>query len=238
MELFYIPNFIPGQPTMNLSADESYHARKVLRKRRGDLLRLTDGLGTDITAIIQNDKGQQLELLIQKQEKIAFPPENMIEAALSTIRPNRMDWAVEKLTELGVQTIVPLHCQYTNYRQIKIDHLRKIAISAMKQSGQFYLPEIKSAVSMEEWLIETSQQPGTKYLAHPILEQSKKIVKSKPDEKFLLTVGPEGGFHPDEVSHALQHGFELLPLGQTILRTETAAVSGVVHLKILKSQLF
>jgi 16S rRNA (uracil1498-N3)-methyltransferase len=236
MELFYIPNFIPGQPTLNLPAEESHHARKVLRKRKGDILRLTDGLGSDITAIILDDKEPQLELLIQQQERIPFPPENLIEVALSVIRPNRMDWAIEKLTELGVQTIVPIHCQYTNYRSIKIEHLRKIAISAMKQSGQLYLPDIKPDLDFKKWLTDTAQYPGSKFLAHPHREPAEKIIGAKPDEKFLLAIGPEGGFHPDELSLARQAGFQLLPLGQTILRTETAAVSGVIHLKIRKSQ--
>jgi len=162
----------------------------------------------------------------------------LIEVAISTIRPNRMDWAIEKLTELGVQSIVPLHCHFTNYWQIKREHLQKIAISAMKQSRQYFLPEIKDVVSLEEWLLGTSQQSGVKFLAHPRWEQSEKINTSRLSEKFFIAVGPEGGFHPDEISHAGQVGFELLPLGQTILRTETAAVRGVVQLKILKSQLF
>ena len=237
MELFYIPNFLPGQPILILPAEESHHARKVLRKRRGDILRLTDGLGRDITAIIQDDKEPQLKLLIQQQKQTPFPPENLIQVALSVIRPNRLDWAVEKLTELGVETIVPIHCHYTTFRAIKIDHLRKIAISAMKQSGQFYLPEIKSAIDFKEWLTAIAQDPGGKFLAHPDPESTGKIIRTKSDERFLIAIGPEGGFHSDEISLARQAGFELLSLGQTILRTETAAVSGVVHLKIRKSQL-
>jgi 16S rRNA (uracil1498-N3)-methyltransferase len=237
MELFYIPNFLPGQPTLNLPADESHHARKVLRKRRGDILRLTDGLGSEITAIIQDDKEPQLKLSIIKHEKRPFPPKNLIQVALSVIRPNRLDWAVEKLTEIGVQIIVPIQCHYTTFRSIKIDHLRKIAISAMKQSGQFYLPEIKAAIDFKKWLTEAAQNPGGKFLAHPHPESAGKMMETKIDESFLIAIGPEGGFHPDEILLARQAGFELLPLGETILRTETAAVSGVVHLKIWKSQL-
>jgi len=238
MELFYIPDYLPGQPTLNLPADESHHARKVLRKRRGDILRVTDGLGSDITAIIQDDKEPQLKLLIQKVEQIPFPPENRIEVALSVIRPNRMDWAIEKLTELGVHTIIPLHCQYTNYRSIKIDHLRKIAVSAMKQSKQYYLPVIKPTMDLKEWIANAAQNPGRKFLAHPKAELSGQIPEIKPDEKFWIAIGPEGGFHPDEISLTRQAGFELLPLGQTILRTETAAIRGIIYLKLLKEKLF
>jgi 16S rRNA (uracil1498-N3)-methyltransferase len=236
MDLFYIPEFVPGQQQIILSADESHHAKRVLRKRKGDFLRLTDGRGYDLSAKIQEDRSTQLLLQLQKQEKTAFPPENLIEVAISTIRPNRMDWAIEKLTELGVQTIVPLHCLFTNYRQIKTDHLRKIAVSAMKQSGQFYLPEIRPAISFSQWLQETGNEKGLKLLAHQSLAYDVQQDKSGRDKKKFLAVGPEGGFHPDEISQAQQLGFQILPLGQTILRTETAAVSGVVHLKFLTNR--
>jgi 16S rRNA (uracil1498-N3)-methyltransferase len=235
MDLFYIAEYIPGQQQLLLPPDESHHVKRVLRKKKGDILHLTDGRGHELSGMIQEDRGTQLLLQLQKQEKIAFPPENLIEVAISTIRPNRMDWAVEKLTELGVQTIIPLHCFFTSYRQVKSDHLRKIAVSAMKQSGQFYLPEIRPAISFSQWLLETGKQNGLKFLAHPSLADDVQQDKSMRDKKKFLAVGPEGGFHPDEISQARQAGFQILPLGQTILRTETAAISGVIRLKFLKN---
>lgn len=235
MELFYISNFQPGQSELILSEEESHHARSVLRKKKGATLQLTDGKGHLLSAIIKNNRGAQLILQLQQQKKIEFPSENLIEVALSTIRPNRMDWAVEKLTELGVQTIVPVHCHYTSYRSLKLDHLRKVAISAMKQSEQFYLPEIKPPTPFEKWIKEISETSGPKFLAHFQPENSYVLPALNRQEKIYIAVGPEGGFHADEVSQAKKFGFEILSLGQTILRTETAAISTVIRLKILKN---
>ncbi len=235
MDLFYISNFMPGQPELILSAEESHHARSVLRKKKGATLQLTDGRGHLLSAIIKDDHGPQLILQVQQQEKIEFPLENLIEVALSPIRPNRMDWAVEKLTELGVQTIVPVHCHYTSYRSLKFDHLRKVAISAMKQSEQVYLPDIKPLIPFERWIKEISETPGPKFLAH-LQPQSRHIFPAfNRQEKIYIAVGPEGGFHADEISQAKKSGFEILSLGSTILRTETAAISSVIRLKILKN---
>lgn len=235
MDLFYISNFMPGQRELVLSAEESHHARSVLRKKKGAILQLTDGRGHLLSANITDEHGSQLILQVQQQKKIEFPPENLIEIALSSIRPNRMDWAVEKLTELGVQTIVPLQCHYTSYRSLKLDHLRKVAISAMKQSEQVYLPEIKPLTSFESWVKEISETSGPKFFAHLQPKSSPILSTLNRQEKIYIAVGPEGGFHADEIRQAKKSGFEILSLGPTILRTETAAISSVIRLKLLKN---
>lgn len=235
MDLFYLSNFIAGQKEFILSVDESHHARSVLRKKKGDILQLTDGKGHLLSAIIKDERRFQLILQIQQQEKIEFPLDNLIEIALSTIRPNRMDWAVEKLTELGVQTIVPVHCHFTSYRALKLEHLRKVAISAMKQSEQFYLPEIKPLTTFERWVKEISEASGPKFIAHFQPEGSHILPSFNRQEKIYIAVGPEGGFHAEEIRQAKKSGFEILSLGPTILRTETAAISSVIRLKIIKN---
>ncbi len=234
MDLFFAENFQPGDRTILLSPEDSRHAVKVLRKRKGDLIDLTDGAGHYLQGAILKDSPQELMVELTKVEMRPRANVNLIEVALPIIRPNRMDWAVEKLTELGVSKIAPITCAYSTTRQIKKAHLRKIMISAIKQSGQFYLPEIESVTGFAEWIKDITPKKGLKYIAHQEIAD-KEIKRSDPAGMIYLAVGPEGGFHPEEINLPLSSGFKILNLGESILRTETAAVVGVVKLRTLFS---
>jgi len=234
MDLFFTDKFQPGDRTILLSPEESRHAVKVLRKRKGDLIDLTDGAGHYLQGAILKDSPQELMVELTKVEMRPRADTNQIELALPVIRPNRMDWAVEKLTELGVSKITPITCAYSTARQIKKAHLRKIMISAIKQSGQFYLPEIGPVTGFTEWIEDTPPKDGLKYIAHQEITD-KEIKKTDPEGLIYLAVGPEGGFHPEEINLALSSGFKILYLGESILRAETAAVVGVAKLKTIFS---
>ncbi|MEJ2050619.1 MAG: RsmE family RNA methyltransferase [Calditrichota bacterium] len=234
MDLFYTDDFHPGDRTLLISPEESRHAVKVLRNHKGDHLDLTDGAGNYLQGVIIEESVKNVTVEIEKVEKRPFPAENLIEVALPLIRPNRLDWAVEKLTELGIRKIIPITCAYSTTRKIKKDHLRKIMISAMKQSGQFYLPEIAEAAEFSRWIKRTANQKGLKFIAHQD-SHDKNITRKTADELTYLAVGPEGGFHPEEITLALSSGFRILYLGESILRSETAAVVGVAKLKMILS---
>jgi 16S rRNA (uracil1498-N3)-methyltransferase len=236
MDLFFAENFQPGDRTILLSPEESKHAIKVLRKRKGDLIDLTDGTGHYLQGAILKDSPQELMVELTKVELRPRADENQIEVALPIIRPNRMDWAVEKMTELGVSKITPITCAYSTARQIKKAHLRKIMISAIKQSRQFYLPEIGPVTGFAEWIKDSATKVGIKYIAHQEIAD-KEIKKTDPAGMIYLAVGPEGGFHPEEINLALSSGFKILYLGESILRTETAAVVGVAKLRTIFSNL-
>jgi len=232
MDLFYTDSYPPGQDYLTLSIEESKHIRKVLRKRSGDLIEVTDGKGNRIRGLIESEQGSKVRLKVQHLEKIPFPPNNRIEIGLSIIRPNRMDWAVEKLTELGVKKIVPLRCEFSTFRSVKLDHLKRIVISALKQSRQYYLTEISPAVTFLDWL--SGSQPGgtERYVAYPHADGLWSTnLGDKKSELYQIIIGPEGGFHKDEISKMEQYQFNKLHLGPHILRTETAAVVGTALLK-------
>ncbi len=236
MELFFAHNFTPGIPEIHLSPDESRHAHKVLRKRPGDGIDLTDGRGHYIRGEIATLTGKSVVVRITGWEQLPFPAANHIRVALGIIRPNRLDWAVEKLTELGVERITPLLCRYTTLRTVKPDHLQRIAISAIKQSGQFYLPIIEQPISFIHWIKETSDFKGIRLIAQPEGNGLAEIRSSSPHvRQILLAIGPEGGFHPEEIELAVSKNFRTFHLGGTILRTETAAVAAVVRAKQLLS---
>jgi 16S rRNA (uracil1498-N3)-methyltransferase len=234
MELFYIEQFGPDTASLVLSREESHHAKKVLRKKAGDPIDLTDGKGHHIRGRIRQIKQTELIIDIVSYKELPFPSENRIEVGLSVIRPNRLDWAVEKCTELGVQMIVPLICRYSSSRQVKLKHLQKIMVSAIKQSSRFHLPEIAPVTKFSEWMEGISKSSGRKFLAHP--EGSSEIFdladRTKTDFIYLA-IGPEGGFSEEELQMAQEKGVEKLQLGKSILRTETAAVVALCQLKSL-----
>jgi 16S rRNA (uracil1498-N3)-methyltransferase len=231
-QLFYTAHFIPGDQQIELSGEESRHAKSVLRKNIKENIELTDGRGHHIQGIISRDSRNRLTVEVINYQKVAVFPENQIEVGLATIRPNRMAWAVEKLTELGVKKIVPFISQYTSYHQVNIAHLGKVIISALKQSKQFYLPEISQPVNFTDWLNKIKKRIGKKYIAS--LHGSNYLESPVFDEKIkkcYVAIGPEGGFHESELDLADRDNFKVLNLGPTILRTETAAVVAVTRLK-------
>jgi len=232
MQLFYTDLYIPGQKSLNLSMEETRHLWKVLRKRSGDRIEVTDGRGTRIIGIIEGEQNRQVKLEILEIEKIPFPPHNQLEIGLSIIRPNRLDWAVEKLTELGVEKIVPLRFEFSSERSVKLEHLKRIAISAIKQSHQYYLPEIHPPMMFAEWLQNPGSGDAVRYAAVPHTRGL--WTNSLPENKnnfCQLIIGPEGGYHPNEINLMEQFPITKLHLGPHILRTETAAVTGTALIK-------
>ena len=233
MELFFTEKFSPQQTEISLSLEESRHAYKVLRKRSGDMIDLTDGKGHLIRGEISGKSSGQLNVRIKEFREMPFPKANHITVALSIVRPNRMNWAVEKLTELSVEKIVPIICHYNTTRNFKSDHLRRISISALKQSQQFYLPKICEPIQFKKWLIETGKQNFLKFIAQPDGKTVNTVnFADNVNKNIFVVIGPEGGFKQEEADLAAKYYFQPLNLGQTILRTETAAVVAVAQLKL------
>ncbi len=236
-DLFYCPGFEPGAQHVTLELEESRHIRKVLRKKAGETIDLTDGRGHRITGLVSDSPGREVSIKIEDIEKVPFPIENRIEVAVSVIRPNRMDWAVEKLVELGVEKISPLVWSRTVYEKIKTDHLSRIAVSAMKQSNQYHLPEIGPLQKGSEWLLSVGQQSGLKLIAHPGTEFITSLTRfSGETGNIVAAIGPEGGFDEKELKMATDCNFHQVSLSHTILRTETAAVTAVSQLKFIFEQ--
>ncbi|RQW01020.1 MAG: 16S rRNA (uracil(1498)-N(3))-methyltransferase [Calditrichaeota bacterium] len=237
-DLFYTDQFKPDFSQFILSAEESHHIMRVLRKKTGDNIELTDGKGHRIHGRIGNQQERQLVVEVEAYDKQPFPVENRIEIAISIIRPNRMDWAVEKLVELGVEKITPLTWHYTNYKNLKADHLKKIIINAMKQSHQYYIPEIKQVITGEEWLKQTKEKTGLKLIAHPGTDfMTSPSRYSARTGNIHIAIGPEGGFDETELQLARNSNFYAIALSQTVLRTETAAIAAVSQLKLLYRKL-
>jgi 16S rRNA (uracil1498-N3)-methyltransferase len=209
MELFYCPELSASSGSVTLSAEESHHARRVFRKRSGEPIELTNGKGLRSAAIITDSSSQKISCKIESIQQIPSPPERNIHIAMAAIRPNRMDWAVEKLTELGVGGIQPLFTGFTSVKAFKSEHLGKIAVSAMLEKDSLRL------------------------IAH-LTPESKTISQFRQISvsRIVFLIGPEGGFSDAEVILARRHNFYPLKLAGQVLRSETAAVTAAAQAKV------
>jgi 16S rRNA (uracil1498-N3)-methyltransferase len=226
MQLFYNP--IIDEKTENFSFDkeESKHIIKVLRKKDGDLLHVTNGLGylfeTQIT--LASDSKCTVEVL--SYEKKPTPNFHLHLAVAPTKMNDRFEWFLEKATEIGIQEITPIICDRSERKVINQDRFEKIILTAMKQSNEVYLPTLNKAISFKEFI--KTQQKGLKLIAH-CEETDKKTLKTtvKPSEDCTILIGPEGDFSEKEISLAIDNKYTAVSLGTTRLRTETAAIVAV-----------
>lgn len=223
MQLFYNPNIDESTTQIDFSKDESRHIVKVLRKTNGDQLQITNGKGWMFVAeITLADIKKCVASIISK----SFVPVGNYKVHLAvapTKMNDRYEWFLEKATEIGVDTITPIICDHSERKVIKTDRFEKIIQAAMKQALHLYLPELQEAISFNDFI----NQPfnGQKFIAH--CEETERVslknaLQSHTD--VLVLIGPEGDFSPDEIKAALSLGFQPVSLGNTRLRTETAAI--------------
>ena len=231
MNLFYQP-LIP-QGISYLDADESRHCVKVLRHTVGDTLRITDGQGFFYDTIITKADDRQCTFRIA--ETIAQPPRNFtIHIAISpTKNADRIEWFVEKAVELGVDKISIVECENTERTYLKKERLEKVAISAMKQSLKATLPRIEGLLPFQDILTDNATQKFIAYVDQQNPDHLKNMAAAGKD--YVVLIGPEGDFSPDELNAALQNGFKKVSLGPSRLRTETAGLAACHILNLINN---
>lgn len=220
---FFEPQVETHNKTVLLNAASSKHCIQVLRCKKGDAVRLTNGKGLVCQAVIL--KPDKSNCLLQIVETVQEPlPTNTVSIAVSLIKnPARLEWLVEKATEIGVAKIIPLHCARTEKQQFRKDRIYNIAVSAMLQSQQAWLPVIEELTSFEKFLEKESA--AHKLIAHCHASEKTLLTSySLSSLPTLIAIGPEGDFTIQEVEKALQHHFKPVSLGNHRLRTETAAI--------------
>lgn len=224
MQLFYSPSIHKEQTTFTFDKDESKHIIRVLRKKEGDILFVTNGNGTlfETKITLASDRSCLTEI-VQYTDKEQTP--FRLHLAVAPTKMNeRYEWFLEKATEIGIHEITPIICDHSERKVIKTERFEKIIQTAMKQSLQMYLPQLNAPIRLKDFLKQEHQ--GTLYIAHCEDDKDKVLVKNciQPQENYLLLVGPEGDFSPSEIKIALEKGFKPVSLGHTRLRTETAAL--------------
>lgn len=221
MHLFY-DSRIQGD-SFELEEAESRHAIRVLRLSRGDRVVVVDGRGGWYEAVIIEDHPKRCRLKIEFAREHYRPlPYALHLAVAPTKNLDRFEWFVEKATEIGITEITPLVCRRSERRQVKPDRLERILVSAMKQSLKAYKPILHSPVSVVEFL--NVKRNGTLGIAHGHPVDRKHLYELDPSGDYTLLVGPEGDFAEEELSVAASAGYTPFHLGNSRLRTETAAL--------------
>ena len=224
MQLFYNPNISENESQFTFDKTESRHIVKVLRKKEGDLLYITNGKHFLFTVkiIIPNDKRCLVELI--KTEEKQKPWNYYLHVAIAPTKNNdRLEWFLEKATEIGVDEITPIICANSERTVLKMERLEKIVQSAMKQSLKFVLPKLNEPIPFSNFISQDFD--GNIFIAHCEEQEKRSFAKTiKPNQKVTILIGPEGDFNPTEIKKALANKFTPVTLGESRLRTETAGI--------------
>lgn len=235
VRFFYVPD---AAQVNELPADEAMHAMRVLRLKGGDELFLMDGVGNFYRAQVtiaatHHCYYEILEVLPQERQwkghfHLAIAPTKMMD---------RMEWMVEKATEVGVDEISFLNCAFSERRVVKNPRIEKIIVSAMKQSHKAWKPVLNEMSTFAHFI----EQPraGVKYIAHcydeiPRVNLFDELRKTPDETEMTVLIGPEGDFSIDEVRQAVDHGYQSVSLGTSRLRTETAGLAAVMMMQLSK----
>lgn len=225
MQLFYSPEITKEQAQFTFSKEESKHIIKVLRKTNGDVLKITNGKGDVFTAQISQANEKHCVITIVSSETQNPLPYHLHLAVAPTKMNDRYEWFLEKATEIGVTEITPVLCEHSERKVVKIERFEKILQAAMKQSLQCYLPKLNDAMAYKDFIKQTFK--GDLFIAHCEETNRKSLKKElKPGKDITILIGPEGDFSKSEIALAIAQGFQPVTLGDTRLRTETAAVVG------------
>lgn len=226
---FYIPD-IAASPL--LPEEEAAHALRVLRKDVGDEIVATDGKGYRYTCRISSVSKKSADLEVIDRQQIPLTWNTKITLAVApTKNMDRMEWLVEKSVELGVNRIVFINCDHSERKIVKAERIRKIMVSAMKQSLKATLPELEVMVSFSDF-IKSLSPDSRKYIAYCIDKESNPLFVKELElgGEVVVMIGPEGDFSQSEIELAISSGATCVSLGESRLRTETAALFSVAQI--------
>lgn len=210
-----------------LPEEESQHIIRVLRKRTGDTIHVTDGMGTLYTGTIYEAAAHECRVNLDLIGQYPDDTPNLTIAIAPTKNRDRFEWFIEKAVELGCTNIQPLWCEHSERNHARTDRWDKIALSAMKQSLHLYKPTIAAPVEFKSFIAACATEQ--RFLAWIDEETDRKAFVSayRPDEPAVIAIGPEGDFSDEEAALAMASGWQAVHLGEYRLRTETAGVSAM-----------
>ncbi|MCH5244979.1 MAG: 16S rRNA (uracil(1498)-N(3))-methyltransferase [Muribaculaceae bacterium] len=210
-----------------LPESDSGHCVRVLRMKAGDMIEVIDGRGNRFKCRLVEPHSKRAVVEIVERERVELPWKNEITVAVApTKNMDRMEWLVEKLTEIGVNRFIPMLCSHSERREIKRERLEKIAVSAMKQSLKAVLPEIMPMTPIAEILCDVRMASAQRFIAYCDRNVERKVLAREyaAGRDVLILIGPEGDFTAEEVERSIGAGCVPVTLGDNRLRTETAAM--------------
>ena len=232
---FYVPD---AETRQELPPEEANHALRVLRLKEGDELMLMDGCGTFFQAEVTLANNHHcMYHIVEKQPQPAQWQGCVHLAIAPTKMMDRIEWMTEKATEIGVDEMSFINCQFSERRLLKTTRLEKIAISAMKQSHKAWKPVLNEMASFKSFIAQPIE--GRKFIAHCYEEVPRSYLfdelrNSSNIEDATVLIGPEGDFSIDEVKKAVEAGWKSVHLGKSRLRTETAGLTAVMMMQLAK----
>ena len=234
MHRFYCPDIAD---TLTLGEEDSKHCVKVLRMGEGDTIEVVDGNGNLYTCRISmaHPKRCAIEVL-DKQHQPPHWGHQIVLGVAPTKNMDRIEWLVEKCVEMGVDRIIPLRCHNSERTVVKTERLKKIMVSAMKQSLKATLPQLDEMTPIGQVISQSGD--GTRCIAYcdellPRQERRTLADVYQPGNDVMMLIGPEGDFSPEEVQAARAAGFQPVTLGESRLRTETAGLMAVAAVHAL-----
>jgi 16S rRNA (uracil1498-N3)-methyltransferase len=243
---FYAPSaaFGPDQKSVTLSAEETRHAREVLRLQSGDEIFVFDGAGREFHCAIQTINRDSTELSVMAEVEPARPESPLnLTLAIALLKGEKFDLVIQKATELGVKRIVPLDTEHADVRlrddgaNKRVARWRRIALEAAKQTGRAYVPEIAAPLALNEFLTVEENQISTNVTClmfserggRPLAEATNSFAERPA--RIVAVVGPEGGWTDAEIKLAREAGWQIVTLGGRTLRAETAGITVVALLQ-------
>ena len=241
MELFYSQNIEGG--VVRLNQDESGHCIKVLRHKCGDEISVIDGCGTIYKCRIASDSHKGVEaIVLESQDNWGGHPYNLHLAVCPTKNNDRYEWFAEKACEIGFDTLSPIIGDHSERRILKTPRVEKILVSAAKQSLKAAIPIVNEPVSVKEFIKSSIESEGLKMIAYCFDDERvprrsiREVLEGYEGNQYTVMIGPEGDFSKEEAEMALSAGFIPVHLGQSRLRTETAALTAAaaVYFHLMK----
>lgn len=220
-----------------LDEDEATHAVKVLRLAPGNQIEVVDGKGSTYYCTITEISKNQVAFTIDEKTTSKACEVVITIAIAPTKNIDRFEFFIEKTTELGITRIIPIICQNSERRDVKTEKLNKQIISAVKQSGNLFKPDITEVTTIKKLISHSGFNDHQKFIAHCRTGEEKNHLLKQviPGKKVLILIGPEGDFTTNEIALAQQNGFIPVSLGESRLRTETAGIVAC-HTVLLKNQ--
>ena len=232
MQLFFQENIT--EPLTYLDEEESRHLVKVLRKKQGDQFRLTNGKGQVFECVILEANPKKTSLKVLSSLEVPEDKFYIHLAIAPTKSPDRMEWMVEKISEIGFHEMTLLETMNSERSFLKTDRLHKKMISACKQSLKFRIPILNQTRKLSDLFKSKDFEGFQKFIAYGDEAHENHLFDlAKPDGKYLVLIGPEGDFDPKEIQSAFESGFQPISLGKSRLRTETAGLAAIQMLQVL-----
>ncbi|MEJ6777676.1 MAG: 16S rRNA (uracil(1498)-N(3))-methyltransferase [Crocinitomicaceae bacterium] len=229
MRLFYDPNISPKYHKYRLSEEESKHVVRVLRMKTGDEIGILNGKGSLYTCEIVVDNPKRCDLKVNGVKTENKPISEIHIAVGPTKQMERIEWFIEKATEIGITEVTLIECENSERIKIKTDRLEKKAVSAMKQSHRTFLPKINPLTNVNHFI---KNNPNG-LIAHCFDENRAHINDVFTSVNCPILIGPEGDFTLEEIKLAKEYGYKTITLGENRLRTETAALYTCMQAKLL-----